>query len=192
MAAISTWVKSIIFLVLFAAFLELLLPNKTMKSFVRVVIGFFILLAILQPIVDFKEFVPRWLEHPLAHIVESRSTKESFAPVQAQREKLIQTTYCKELEKQINVMVQDLPEVAAVKSKIVLKQAADKNVKENQIDSVQIYIKTNLPVGSKIEVNLHDRSIEAELPSALISKVVNRLSNFYQISAEKFSVERWR
>lgn len=55
MTWLREWVQTILVLVLFAGFLELLLPSDTMKRFVQVVVGLFILSAILGPLVALTE-----------------------------------------------------------------------------------------------------------------------------------------
>ena len=53
--SITVWVKGIVFVVLFASFLELLLPSNSMQRFVRVIMGLFIMLTILQPVIEIME-----------------------------------------------------------------------------------------------------------------------------------------
>lgn len=48
---VSGWLKEIIFVILFATFIDLILPNSTMQRYVKVVISLFILLTILSPII---------------------------------------------------------------------------------------------------------------------------------------------
>ncbi|WP_054024282.1 stage III sporulation protein AF [Bacillus sp. FJAT-28004] len=50
MAWLSDWLRDIIAVILLAVFVELLLPNKAMQRYARLVVGLFILLTILSPI----------------------------------------------------------------------------------------------------------------------------------------------
>ena len=50
MAWLSDWLRDIIAVILLAVFVELLLPNKAMLRYARLVVGLFILLTILSPI----------------------------------------------------------------------------------------------------------------------------------------------
>lgn len=52
---LSGWVKQIMQVVIFAGIIELILPDSGIRRFVRVVIGLFIMLAVLQPIIDFLQ-----------------------------------------------------------------------------------------------------------------------------------------
>lgn len=49
-AWLSDWLRDIIAVILIAVFVELLLPNKAMLRYVRLVVGLFILLTIMSPI----------------------------------------------------------------------------------------------------------------------------------------------
>lgn len=51
MDAARVWVRSIAVLVMVAAFLDFLMPQGSLRRFARVVMGLFVLLAILQPVV---------------------------------------------------------------------------------------------------------------------------------------------
>ncbi|MCP3773340.1 stage III sporulation protein AF [Paenibacillus sp. MZ04-78.2] len=47
---LSGWLKSIVMVILLAAFVDLLLPNQSMQRYVKTVIGLFLLLTLLQPL----------------------------------------------------------------------------------------------------------------------------------------------
>ncbi|MFD2672763.1 stage III sporulation protein AF [Marinicrinis sediminis] len=48
---LGSWLQEIVLIVLFATFIELLLPNHSMQRYVKVVLSLLVLLTILQPIV---------------------------------------------------------------------------------------------------------------------------------------------
>lgn len=49
---LGEWLKSVIMIVLFAAFVDMILPGKKMERYARVVLSFLILLTLLSPIVS--------------------------------------------------------------------------------------------------------------------------------------------
>lgn len=49
---LGQWLKSVIMIVLFAAFVDMILPGKKMERYARVVLSFLILLTLLGPIVS--------------------------------------------------------------------------------------------------------------------------------------------
>ena len=50
MEQLSSWVKNLIFIILFAALLEMFLPEGSMRKYVKVVIGFFVLSIFILPL----------------------------------------------------------------------------------------------------------------------------------------------
>ncbi|WP_438432220.1 stage III sporulation protein AF [Gorillibacterium sp. sgz500922] len=50
MAWLSSWVKEILVVVLIATFADMLLPNKSMQRYVKTVIGLFLLMLLLSPV----------------------------------------------------------------------------------------------------------------------------------------------
>ncbi|WP_276352284.1 stage III sporulation protein AF [Cohnella caldifontis] len=55
MEGLSVWLKQVVAVVLLAGIVDLLLPNRTMQRYVRLVAGLFILLAVASPIL-------RWIQ----------------------------------------------------------------------------------------------------------------------------------
>jgi stage III sporulation protein AF len=47
---IGEWIKHIVLLILMATFLDLILPNSSMRKYVKLVVGFLLILLILSPI----------------------------------------------------------------------------------------------------------------------------------------------
>ncbi|MEX2461998.1 MAG: stage III sporulation protein AF [Paenibacillaceae bacterium] len=56
---LNGWIKELIFIILLAAFTDLLLPSHALQRYVRTVIGLFLLLVLLSPI--YELFHHRWM-----------------------------------------------------------------------------------------------------------------------------------
>jgi len=52
MEALGGWLKQIVLVVLLATFIDLLLPNRTMQRYVKLVVSLFILMTILSPVMQ--------------------------------------------------------------------------------------------------------------------------------------------
>lgn len=52
---LRTWITNIAVIIIFAAFLEMLLPNSDMKRYVKVIIGLLVLLVIIKPFIMIKD-----------------------------------------------------------------------------------------------------------------------------------------
>ena len=53
---IKIWVKNIVLIILLANFIEMLLPNSKFRGYIRVVIGFFVILVIIVPFIELLNF----------------------------------------------------------------------------------------------------------------------------------------
>lgn len=71
------WLKEIIIIILIASFADLLLPNKTMQRYVRTVIGLFLLMLLLSPVL--RLFQMNWDTDGLLAAVENSSGKAIYA-----------------------------------------------------------------------------------------------------------------
>lgn len=58
MGWLSEWLKSIIMIVMFAAFVDLILPGKSMQRYARLVLSMLILLALLRPVINLLTVPP--------------------------------------------------------------------------------------------------------------------------------------
>jgi len=85
-AWLSGWLKEIILVVLLAAFVDLLLPNNAFQRYVKTVLGLFILLTLLSPILAvFKE---KWDTGKLLASVETLGTGRSDSGIAGQMRSL--------------------------------------------------------------------------------------------------------
>ncbi|MCL4516366.1 MAG: stage III sporulation protein AF [Firmicutes bacterium] len=60
--SLSQWVKNLITLVFVVTFLEMLTPDNDLKKFTRVVVGFFVLVAVISPLLDLVRGGAAWPE----------------------------------------------------------------------------------------------------------------------------------
>lgn len=85
---LSGWLREIVLIVLFAAFVDLLLPNNAFQRYVRTVLGLFILLTLMSPILTL--FQQKWDSQKLLASVEQLGSRsidgksfDSMRPLQA-------------------------------------------------------------------------------------------------------------
>lgn len=58
--ALADWARQMVILIMVTTFLEALVPENGMKKFVRVAVGFFILVAVAQPLLQFLPGAAGW------------------------------------------------------------------------------------------------------------------------------------
>lgn len=186
----SAWVKNLIFLVLFAAFLDLLLPNQSMRSFLRVVVGLFIMTAVLQPLASFIEDGAQAGGAPAVAPMQTK-VDARFAAADENLARLKYAAYKRELERQIQAAAMAEPTVARAKAHVTLGARVEADPRGG-IERVELWI---APDGArekpeKIEVRLGQKPENTELFSQLSNKILHRVSDLYQIPAEKITVKR--
>lgn len=109
-SSVGVWVKNIIMVVLFASFMELLLPNSHMQRFVRVIMGLLIMLAVLNPLLELfdNHHFDAMLTNQNKLFANSSGTsqmKHSIETLTQEKEKLSLDVYKKDLSQQIRSLV---------------------------------------------------------------------------------------
>lgn len=204
--AITVWVKGIVFVVLFAAFLELLLPSNSMQRFVRVIMGLFIMLTILQPVIEMLD--NKWTEDlrpALATRSESHSTDTDILNatnhVVDKREQLARDIYMRDLAKQIRATVLAIDGVADAKVTVDLDNTAEQGNKGTSIGRIKhvvVYIEPGITADerkiAKITVGgpvaLETSEDPEQLSTTVTDKVKRAVSELYQLKTGQVEVKR--
>ena len=143
MDALNAWIKQIILIVLFAAFLELLIPGNSYKKFVRVIMGLLILLAVMRPLLHFLEPQGDGLtvqEVAVLNVDNKAEILTQAAKIQSERERIVFEQYRRELIKQIKVLVGTVDGISAVTAEIVLHEGKGEK-SGGTLKTVTIYVK---------------------------------------------------
>jgi stage III sporulation protein AF len=190
---LTDWIKNIIFVVLFASFLELLLPSSSMQRFVRVIMGLFIMLAILNPIIGV-------VQHHLTSInqIPALSTNSEISNVITnevnhvtnERDKLSLELYKKELSQQIRILIIAMDGVADANVAVEINSNTTNGVK-----SIVVYIKPgistkNEKVASIKKITIDKQSGKTEESYAgLKERITEMITELYQIPKEKVDIK---
>ena len=192
-ATLTSWVKSIIFVVLFATFLELLLPSSSMQRFIRVIMGLFIMLSILNPLIDVAQNyitptkIPVFSTHSAQSIVIMNQAKE----MAGKREEMSIELYKKELAQQMRVMITTLEGVADAKVMIDMKQSGNDKLGSG-IHGIQVYVTLGMEAkrGEVSKVSIGESSKPTELFTIdLENKIKKMITELYQLPKEKVEVK---
>lgn len=191
-AIFTNWVKEIIFVVLFASFLELLLPSSSMQRFVRVIMGLFIMLAILNPMID---VVQNYLSPNQVAAISTSSASSAVILNNAktaahEREQLSVEVYKKELAQQMKVMITALEGVADA-SVVIDTNPIHTNKAGNMINSVLVYVKPGIPdTGVKIaKVSIGKQVEKGDLTVELQDKIKRMITELYQLPKEAIQIK---
>jgi len=189
---VTNWVKNIVFVVLFASFLELLLPNSSMQRFVRVIMGLFIMLAILNPVIDVVQnhLIPSQVPVLGTNSASSSLILNNAAATARDREQLAAEIYKKELAQQMKVLITALDGVADAKVVISAKQSSN-DKRSNLISSIVIYVAPGNPEKElKIAKIIISREREGEeLNAELKNKITKLITELYQVPKEIIDIK---
>ncbi|MBU2700934.1 stage III sporulation protein AF [Sporomusaceae bacterium BoRhaA] len=190
-AALTGWIKGIIYIVLFAAFLEFLLPSGQMRKFIRVIIGLFIMLAVLNPIVTVlsrgqpDELLPTWRD--LGR--EDRKSKGASAEeLVTMEQEMTRNVYKKELSRQIRAVVMTIAGVGDAQVTVDLEQAKS-NQKNGAIRVVTITLQKRGPTDITPVVIGHAVPEDTGPSEELKAKVVRTVGETVQLSQQKIIVQ---
>ena len=192
-ATFTSWVKSIIFVVLFASFLELLLPSSSMQRFIRVIMGLLIMLVILNPVIDMAQNYLAPIQVPAlsSHSAQSMIILNQAKGIVADREQVAAQLYKKELAQQMRVMIAALDGVADAKVVIDIETGTDDKWK-GMIHGVQVYVTPGIQnKGVQIaKISIGDTvKPTADLTLELEYKIKKMITELYQVPKERINVQ---
>ncbi|AIF51494.1 stage III sporulation protein AF [Pelosinus sp. UFO1] len=193
-AMFTGWVKYIIFVVLFASFLELLLPSSSMQRFVRVIMGLFIMLAIMNPIISIiqNHLIPT-NQVPALSTNFGNSIMNDSMNMSNERERLSLELYKKELAQQMKILVMAIDGVADVHVNIEINTVKNSSIASG-IESVILYIKPGLSakdrkVAAVSKITIGEQKDKTEDPHIDLKKRISEIvTELYQIPKEKIEV----
>lgn len=191
--ALTDWIRSIIFIVLFASFVEMLLPNSSMQRFVRVVIGLFVMMAVLNPVVD---FVQNWgVMQQIPALSMNTATGSGYLPSNSgmaqERERLTREIYRQDLAKQIRALVLATDGVAEAKAVVEISERDDTKY-TGQISRIEVFIKPGKPTGTikPVRVGSAVDNTQTKLDLQLTNKIRQRIAELYQLDIAKIAIKR--
>lgn len=197
---LSGIVKNIAVIILLTTFLDMLLPNSNMQRFIKVVMGLFVMLAILNPIISLLTE-----EHDLSAWQLSASNQEKVGTVLAQGQQISNLQqkqaigeYQRRVEKQIEALVELTPDIKEAKCSVNM-QGIDKLGAIGKIENATIWVNMGednseesivKPV-DPVEIQLS--SIREEEPSEdenleLKSRIINIIANYYSIDKKNIQI----
>lgn len=192
-AVISAWIKNIILVVLFASFLELLLPNSSMQRFIRVIVGLFILLAILNPVID---LVQNKIQPGEVSAISITSSNSSAANVNnaliEERERITYQLYKKELAQQIKAIVMAIDGVADARAAIRIEEQPGSKL-AGAIQHITVYVQPGIAGGekkiAKVAIGEPAANSTEELKPQIKQKIQQTIVELYQLPNDKVDVQ---
>lgn len=198
MELVRNWIITIVSVIIFVTFIEIIIPDGKSKKYINVVIGLLIIVVILSPLLHiFREGIN--LSDTVVQAsndLESFTTKSRVENIQYHQEELVLEIYRKNLEDQMINRIERTTEF------IVGSISLDINTKSDNfgtIDNIEIYLnergsttKTSSEIEPiVVEVNLknHNQSAETKAMTNHESRSIKYdFSSFYNIPEENINI----
>lgn len=123
MAVLAGMVKNVLVIIIMASFLEILLPEGRVKPFVRFAIGLFIIIAVLNPVLnvlfDRKDFEVNLWDYNLSPEQE-REVLERGSRINQQLTSTGESNFAEKIEGQISAVAMLVPGVKEVETRAAL------------------------------------------------------------------------
>jgi stage III sporulation protein AF len=126
MAVLSGIVKNVLVIIILSSFLEILLPEGRVKPFVRFAIGLFIIVAILNPILNSlfeqRDFAINLWDYQLSSDYQEREILERGSRINRQLMKAGESNLSEKIEGQVSAVAMLVPGVKEVETRVSLNK----------------------------------------------------------------------
>lgn len=181
MTLLSQWLKEIIFIILFAVFIELLLPNRSMERYVKFVISLLILLTLLSPIMKlFTDQTEKKIEVALTGGFDEENgniqaeTKKILAEgtkLQKKREQEVMAWTGEEIARQMKEQLKNVTDQPI--SRVAVGLTSSENKKETTITSIEVMIQQTDQVEQPEQTDQIEQPEQSKSPEVTAQEAQN-------------------
>lgn len=193
MESLQTLIRNLAIILLLASFLEMLLPNKSLKGFVKLVMGLFVISAILTPLTSFggmtmETGIPAWVE-----------TSAQEMPVLASGEEgetigtnAVQEQYKTIVVNQVKSLTAGIPRIKSLQVGVELEEGSGGLTDIPRISQISVYMDSEgqgvTPVEEVVIDMAESKSNTEPILSALALEVRDKIAAFMQMPVERILV----
>ncbi len=187
----SVYIKNIVFVMIFNVFVEVLMPNNNFKKYMNMVIGFIVILIVLEPIRENFSASDKFDLEVFA--IQSQIENNSFVQqkefYEEKQEQLIIDTYTENIKQQINQIIEKSSDVEIESINLELDEYNIKSIevygyeKKGEVINNQINIEKILIGKKTAEVsNIEDKNYKIQ------ENLKNLISDFYNIETDNIHI----
>ena len=203
MTVLTELVRNIILIILLTTFLELIMPSSSMQRFVKVVMGLFVLIAILNPILNvikqeqnLEAFI--WQQEEWSP-TQFNSVFEQRARLQKVNQDMLWENYRQKLESQMQFLIQSVSGVENSAVQVKLKQSNDSSNQE-LIKEVTVIVNKKVKEEERrdelikpIEIVMEEVKVEkidaiGREEHLIKAKIVQTLSQYFGLQEQQVKV----
>lgn len=191
MQTLQTLVRNLAVILLLATFLEMLLPNKSMRGFVQMVMGLFVISAVLAPITTFLH-TPLSMEVPAWTTTSPQdlpAIAEEGQGVKVARD-AVQEQYRQILVNQIKALALGTKGVEATEVDVKFEEGAGGLTDQPKIAMIKVMLTSAKgEIQSVQPVTIGESPPTTQTQSPRAEEVRGKIATFLSLSNEKISVQ---
>ncbi|HAA08828.1 MAG: stage III sporulation protein AF [Syntrophomonadaceae bacterium] len=189
MTVLSEIVRNVLVIVLIASFLELMLPEGTLRPFVRFAIGLFILIAVLSPLAGIlfsdRSINIEWWDMKI-NPAQQEQILQQGEKINAQIWHLDQETLADKVAGQIGAVALLVPGVEDVEAHVVLDESGS-------VESVQLLVRSQAvsvdEEAGRVGIFREAESVSFEEQEAIRNKLSAIIKNLYGFEHTAIEIE---
>ena len=189
MTVLSEIVRNVLVIVLIASFLELMLPEGTLRPFVRFAIGLFILIAVLSPLAGSlfsdRSINIEWWDMKI-NPAQQEQILQQGEKINAQIWHLDQETLADKVAGQIGAVALLVPGVEDVEAHVVLDESGS-------VESVQLLVRSQAvsvdEEAGRVGIFREAESVSFEEQEAIRNKLSAIIKNLYGFEHTAIEIE---
>jgi stage III sporulation protein AF len=189
MTVLSEIVRNVLVIVLIASFLELMLPEGTLRPFVRFAIGLFILIAVLSPLAGIlfsdRSINIEWWDMKI-NPAQQEQILQQGEKINAQIWHLDQETLADKVAGQIGAVALLVPGVEDVEAHVVLDESGS-------VESVQLLVRSQAvsvdEEAGRVGIFQEAESVSFEEQEAIRNKLSAIIKNLYGFEHTAIEIE---
>ena len=189
MTVLSEIVSNVLVIVLIASFLELMLPEGTLRPFVRFAIGLFILIAVLSPLAGIlfsdRSINIEWWDMKI-NPAQQEQILQQGEKINAQIWHLDQETLADKVAGQIGAVALLVPGVEDVEAHVVLDESGS-------VESVQLLVRSQAvsvdEEAGRVGIFQEAESVSFEEQEAIRNKLSAIIKNLYGFEHTAIEIE---
>jgi len=184
-------VRNLVVILLLATFLEMLLPNQSMRGFVQMVMGLFVISAVLSPITTFLH-TPLAMEIPAWSVTNPQDVPAIATEGQGQKlaRDAVQEQYRQILVNQIKALALSSEGVKGAEVNVEFEDGAGGLTDQPKIASVQVTLtssEVDIPTIQPIIIGQSPPPTQNQSPKAV--KARERIAEIMSIPKDKIIVQ---
>ncbi|RBP46662.1 stage III sporulation protein AF [Garciella nitratireducens] len=208
---LGSWIKNIAVVIIFITFLEILLPNNSMRKYIQAIAGLLVMIVILTPIIEFlnQDIDIQDILSQSYDEMEQIDMENKKEVLKEEQNKMAIELYIKKIESKIKNQVEE--KIKGIKTDVEVEVFTNpKEENFSQIKQVKIYInkdgdkdkvleknneKTFIEPIKRIEIGSIDKNSmqETQQEESIISleekrKIKEMILDFYNVPIENISI----